>query len=149
MEHEGMVHALEEVQRLLKPDGCLIDIHPLIDEQFIEVHKGGKIVFSEPVPEYYSDDLRQAEDALAHVIQRQLFNVERSLAFDFLIYSSSVTELQIYIDEANAYDESSMDEAREVWTSELASRVEEAMRAIGEGAEVVYRERATISKLKS
>jgi hypothetical protein len=137
MEHEGMVHALEEIHRLLKRDGCMIDIHPFIDGQFIEVHQGGKIAFVEPVPEFNSEDLRQVEDALAGVVQRQLFLVERASSFDFLIYATSVAELLAYYDEANAFDESSRDEAREVWMSELASRVEEAVRAVGEGAEVV------------
>lgn len=143
-----MVHALEEIHRLLKPDGCLIDIHPFIDGQFIEVHQGGKIAFAEPVPAFNTEDLRHAENALAHVVQRQLFLVERVSSFDFLSYASSVTELQAFYDEANAFDESSRDEAREVWMSELASRVEAAMRAAGEGSEVASRERAHISKLK-
>jgi SAM-dependent methyltransferase len=29
MEHRGMVHALQEIRRLLKPRGILIDIHPV------------------------------------------------------------------------------------------------------------------------
>jgi hypothetical protein len=148
MEHEGMVHALEEIHRLLKGDGCMIDIHPFIDGQFIEVHQGEKIAFVEPVPEFNSEDLRQAEDALAGVVQRQLFLVERVSSFDFLIYASSTAELLEYYDEANAFDESSRDEVREVWMSELASKVEVVVRAVGEGAEVVYRDRAHISKLK-
>jgi len=31
MEHEGMVHALEEIHRLLKPAGTLIEIHPSLE----------------------------------------------------------------------------------------------------------------------
>jgi SAM-dependent methyltransferase len=147
MVHAGMVHALEEIHRLLKPDGCLIDIHPFIGE-FIEVHQGRKITFAEAVPAFNDEDIRQAEDALARVVQRQLFLIERAAPFDFLIYASSVVELRAYFDEANAFDESSRDEMAAAWVLELAPRVEEAMRAAGEGAEVVYHEKAKISRMK-
>jgi hypothetical protein len=147
MNHEGMVHALEEIHRLITPDGCLIDIHPFMDEEFIEVHQGGKIAFAEPVPAFNNEELLHAEDALARVVQRQIFIVERASSFDFFIYASSVAELQAYFDEVNAFDESSRDEAVKAGMSALARRVEKAARAAGEGAEVVYRNRAHIWKL--
>jgi hypothetical protein len=148
MEQEGMVHALEEIHRLLKPDGCLIDIHPFTGEWFIEVHQRGEILFSEPVPEFDQEDIRQAEDALARVVQHQLFIIENAASFDFLIYASSIVELREYYEEANAFDDSQNDEVFNEWASELAPRVEEAMRAAGVGAEVAYHEWVHITKLK-
>ncbi len=41
MERDGMVPALEEVHRLLRPSGTLIDIHPVFGTAQLEVHSGG------------------------------------------------------------------------------------------------------------
>lgn len=143
-----MVHALEEIHRLLKPDGCLVDIHPFIGEWFIEVHQRGKITFAEAVPAFDKEDIHQAEDALARVVHRQLFLIERAGSFDFLIFASSIGELLAYCDEVNAFEDDPNDGVFTVWASEMAPKVEEAMQAAGEGAEVVYREKANISRLK-
>jgi hypothetical protein len=35
MEYGGMVHALEEIHRLLKPSGRLIDIHPVAEASWL------------------------------------------------------------------------------------------------------------------
>ena len=65
MEVEGMVHALEEIQRLLKPDGCLIDIHPIREAPLIRVYQGRNLLFAESDPGYdYDADIRHAEEAL-------------------------------------------------------------------------------------
>lgn len=59
-----MVHALEEIKRLLRPDASLIDIHPLREAPIIQVHSAGGVVFAEPSSGYdYDDDLRHADDA--------------------------------------------------------------------------------------
>jgi len=86
MEYEGMVHALEEIHRLLKPDSCVIDIHPVLEAPLVKVYHGANVLFVESDPDYdYEEDLRQAEDALAQVIQRRLFVIEHSSEFDLLL----------------------------------------------------------------
>lgn len=37
MAHEGMVHALSEIRRVLVPDGILIDLRPITDRWDVEV----------------------------------------------------------------------------------------------------------------
>jgi hypothetical protein len=148
MDHGGMVHALEEIHRLLKPDGCLIDIHPVIAEWFIEVHMGRKKTFVEAIPEFDKEGILQAENALTRVIRCKLFLVERAASFDFLIYAASISELLAYCDEACAYENDSMDEGFTRWVAELAPKVEQAVKTAGKGAEVVYREKVSISRLK-
>lgn len=144
-----MVHALEEIHRLLRPDGYLIDIHPVLEAPLIEVHQGAKVVFAEPSPAYdYEEDLQQAERALAQIIQRRLFVLERSGEFDFLTYGSSIAELRDYWARAGAYDESPKDEAVTAREAELYVRVEKVMQAAGQGAEVVGHERGRIARLK-
>ena len=150
MKPEGMVHALEGIYRLLRPDGCLIAIRPVSGASLIEAHQGGRVLFAEPVPvppEEY-EVIAQAEDALAQVGQRRLFLVERGGEFDFLTYASSVTELRDLVAKANAFHEGPRDEAVVAREAELAARVEEIMRAAGEGAEVVLHDKARIARLR-
>jgi hypothetical protein len=148
MKYEGMVHALEEIHRLLRPAGSLIDIHPVLEAPLIEVYQGPQVVFAEPSPDYFGEDYRQAEHALAQVVSRGLFVIERSGEFDFLTYGSSVAELRDFMAKANAYDDSPKDESAVAAEEELYARVDELMQASGEQAEVVYHERARIARLK-
>jgi len=142
-----MVHALENIQRLLKPEGSLIDIHPFAEASLIEIHQGGKVAFAEPLPNYAVEDIQQAENALAHVIQHGMFIVERAREFDFHIYASSVAELRDFLTEAEAFANSPPDEATAAQYAELATRVEELMRMAGGGAEVAHYEKVRITRL--
>jgi hypothetical protein len=148
METAGMVHALEEIHRLLRPDGCLIDIHPYSDDAAIEVHQGKVVTFVAPVPAFSGDAIRDAENALTQVVVRRLFRRERAASFDFLTYASSVSELYAYYEEASAFDDSPGDEAFAAWAAQLAPAVEEILRAAGDGAAVAYRERAHMARLE-
>jgi len=148
MKHEGMVHALKEIHRLLRPNGTLIDIHPVLEAPLIEVSQGGRVLFAEAFPFHDYDDYRQADDALAQIVERRLFVIERSGKFDFLTYGSSVAELRDFMAKANAYDDRPKDEAVAAREAELAARVEEIMQAAGEGVEVTHHERARIARLK-
>jgi hypothetical protein len=142
-----MVHALEEVQRLLKSDGCLIDIQPLIEALLLKVYQGSTVIFVEPDPSYdYEEDLRQANAALTQVIQRGLFVIEERSEFDFLTHGSSAQELLAFWGKASADDNISEDPA-EQRIKEVYARVEEIRQAAGEGAEVALHERARILRL--
>jgi len=89
-----MVHALEEIQRLLKPEGCLIDIHPVPEAPLIKVYQGINLLFAESDPGYdYDADIRHAEDALEEIIQRGSFRIEGSDEFDLVTHGSSVGEV--------------------------------------------------------
>jgi SAM-dependent methyltransferase len=132
-----MVHALEEIHRLLKPNGYLIEIHPILDTPLVKVHNESIVLFVGPYPGYdYEEDLRQAENAIQQIVQRGLFVIERSIEFKFLTYGSSITELQ------DLWGEPA--EARE---AELYAQVEEVMQAAGQGAKVALHEKARISRL--
>jgi hypothetical protein len=148
MEQVGMVHALEEIQRLLAMDGCLIDIHPVAEAPFIKVFQGGSAMFVESDPGYdYEQGLLQAEDAIAQVVQRGLFVIEGSSEFDLITYASSGRELQDYWEKYGAYIDDPKDAAVEARIVETFARVEEVMRRIEKGAEVATHERARITRL--
>jgi hypothetical protein len=143
-----MVHALEEIQRLLKPNGCLIDIHPVREAPLIKVYRGSSVLFVGTDPGYdYDEDIQQAEAALAQIVQRGLFVIEGSSKFDLTTYASSVAELQEFFAMVGAYDDDPKDDAMEAQRTALYARVEEIMQAAGGDAEIAYHERAHITRL--
>jgi hypothetical protein len=142
-----MVHALQEVQRLLKSDGRLIDIQPLIEAPLLKIYQGNSVIFVEPDPSYdYEEDLRQADAALTQVIQRGPFVIEERSEFDFLTHGSSAQELLAFWGRASVDDDISEDPA-EQRIKEVYARVEEIRQAAGQGAEVALHERARILRL--
>jgi hypothetical protein len=144
-----MVHALEEVQRLLKSDGRLIDIQPLMEAPFLKVYQASSVVFVEPDPSYdYEEDIRQADAALTKVIQRGLFVIEERIEFDFLTHGLSAQELLAFWCKANADDNISEEDPAEQHIKEVYARVEEIRQSARQGAEVVLHERARILRLK-
>ncbi|HEY6074870.1 MAG TPA: hypothetical protein VIV15_16190, partial [Anaerolineales bacterium] len=85
-----MVHALEEIHRLLKPAGVLIDLHPVVESLPIEVHQGEKIDLAGFVTvRQWCIDYQQADHALAEIVQRGLFAIEREGTFDSFTYYDS------------------------------------------------------------
>jgi hypothetical protein len=148
MKYEGMVHALEEIHRLLKPDGLCLDIHPIPEGYLIKVLQGETILFAEPRRETCSEDVIQAQQAIAQVVERGLFKIERSDEYDVLTYASSVRELRAYWDEQNSYDDRPADEAVIAREENLYDQVEEIMRNSGESSKVAIHEKAVIARLK-
>ncbi|MEX2556324.1 MAG: hypothetical protein WEB06_11900 [Actinomycetota bacterium] len=146
-----MVHALEEIHRLLKPTGRLFDIHPVSESMPVEIHRGGRIV---PVGELsvrqWCTDFQQADDSLTEVTQRGLFIVEDEGVFESPTYYGSVEEMRTALRgsiDRFARDAESADEAtRRV--EELAARSEELMRVALDPAELVARERTHIRRLR-
>lgn len=142
-----MVHILEETRRLLKLDGVLVNILPHPEGYFIEVHHEGRVLFSERKRETLSEAVLRAEAAINRVLDRGLFVIDQKDEFDFLTYGSSVSEIRAYWEEQNAYEEEPKPEdilAREEY---LYAQVEEILDELGEGAEVVFRERVRIARL--
>jgi hypothetical protein len=151
MEYGSMVHALEEIHRLLKPTGTLIDIHPVAESLPIELHQAEKIelVGSFSVRQWCID-YQEADEALAEIARRGLFAVEREAEFDLLTHYPSVEEMRI--EQINAIAEFARD-AQSTGEGvsrieELAVRAEELMQSSASGAELIIRERAHISRLK-
>jgi hypothetical protein len=148
MAHEGMVHALEQIHRLLRPDGELIDIHPIPEGYLIKAIQADRIMFSERRRHTCSHDVLHAERALADVIERNLFAVDRRAEFDFLTYASSVQEMRAYLEEVNTFDDEQEDEIILAREETLYAQVEEILLKSGAGAEVAIHERVRIAKLR-
>ena len=142
-----MVHALEETRRLLKLDGVLVNILPHPEGYFIEVHQDGRVLFSERKRETLSEAVLRAEAAIKRVLDRGLFVIDQKDEFGFATYGSSVSEIRAYWEEQNAYEDEP--KAKDILAREeyLYAQVEEILDELGEGAEVVFRERVRIARL--
>lgn len=143
-----MVHALEDIHRLLKSGGILIDIHPEPEGAIIKALQGDRILFSERKRENCSEDVLSAENALTEVVERKLFSVDRRAEFDFLTYASSVSELRAYWDEQNEYEDKPKDEAAIKREEDLYGQVEQIMQASRAEVAVAMYERVRITRLR-
>jgi SAM-dependent methyltransferase len=151
MEHEGMVHALEEIHRLLKPACTLIEIHPSVDPPpFVEVMSNGRLSFAEGDPVFdYEDDLRQADAAVAAVLDRGVFVLDDRRGFELRTHAASVKELRDHWALVSAYDPEEPEETLMRRRDEMYGRARAALDAGSSGAEVIYVEPATMSRLTS
>ena len=143
-----MVHALEEIKRLLKLDGCLIDIHPVRVAPLIKVHQGKDLLFVESDPGYdYDESLKHAEGALEQVVRRGLYLIEGKDEFELVTFASSITEMRDYWAAYGAYDDEPKDAASTMQQNEVYAKADEIMQSASE-AEITYHERARITRLK-
>jgi hypothetical protein len=147
MEPEGMVHALEEIHRVTRPAGTLIEIHPALEFPFVEVRSKGELPFSEDDPGFdYEEDSRLAEAAVATVVSRGVFVLEESRRFELRTHASSLKELRDHWAVADAYDPEEKEETLARRAEEMYARAHEVLER-WPGAELVYVEPATMSRL--
>ena len=95
-----MVHALEQIHDLLKPEGHLIDIHPSGEPaEFVRLLDEWERLFGylQETDDYI--EYRQADEALETAVSRGLFLVEKSGEFDFHTYADSFDSLKTFLDE--------------------------------------------------
>ena len=143
-----MVHALDEIRRLLKSDGCLIDIHPVRKAPLIKIHRGSDVLFAESDPGYdYDEGLRHADDALDQVIQRGSFLVEGKSEFELVTHAASVAEMRDYWAKYGAFDDEPKDVVMTAQQDDMYARADEIMQNASE-PEITYHERARIARLK-
>ena len=76
-----MVHALEEVHRVLKPNGVMIDLRPALRQRRVGVLDGGEIQWLGRTHEQFDED-RAANCAMAEVLRAGLFRRKSLTAFD-------------------------------------------------------------------
>ena len=146
-----MVHALEEIHRLLKPGGFLIDIHPVAEDSSIEIHQNGKIdLVGHLHVHQWCVDFEEADKALAEIIRRGIYAVEQKGIFDTLTYYDSATEMGTALKQSiYKFVREGVPVDEEVSQVEmLVARTEELIQAAGSGAVLVSRERDHISRLR-
>jgi len=96
-----MVHALSEIQRVLAPDGILIDLRPLGGSWPIEVASAREIKEAGRVTdlEIGLEDDRAANETMAQAEAQGLFVREREELFPFFYYWDSPNEMKKNIDD--------------------------------------------------
>ena len=135
-----MVHALEKIHQLLEPNGRLIDIHPTGDPPPIGVRIGQQTIAVGWMNE--TDDFieyAQASEALAQVVRRGLFVVEREGTFEFVSYADSVSEWREYL--AKEWKDAILDAA-------AAAKAEELLSVPESDRELILREQVRIARLR-
>jgi hypothetical protein len=100
MEHAGMVHALDEIRRTLKPNGILIDLRPVQDHWTIEVASQKEIQVAgrlTDVPDGQEDDAA-AFRAMRAVESKGWFTKAREEEFAFFYYWDTPSEMKEFVD---------------------------------------------------
>jgi hypothetical protein len=151
MEYGGMVHALEDIHRLLKPNGALIDIHPVSEPSSIEIHQAGKVDLVGLLSvRQWCFEFERADIALAEITQRGMFILERKALFDLPTHYASAAELGTDLKESIEIFARDAQAAIEPLphVEALTVRAEELMRAASSDAELIVHERTHISRLR-
>ena len=121
MTHEGMVHALGEIRRVLVRDGILIDLRPLLAHAPLEVVSASETRLAGTVDQLPEDRAGDdaADRALTHAEKQNWFIKEREEFFPFNYYWDSPKETQEYLEEEWSNSVTVMEEvwrsARSVW----------------------------------
>lgn len=142
-----MVHALEEIRRLLKPEGYLIDIHPILDGM-IKILQQGDLLFTGTDPGYDTDgSLIHADKALKDVVQRGLYLIEgKEEEVEVITYASSAGELQDYWAKYEAYNHEPKDDVIVARQNDMYAKADEIMKD-APLAEISYHERVRVTRL--
>jgi hypothetical protein len=96
-----MVHALNEVRRVLAKDGLLIDRRPMLDRWPVEIsslHSVQEAGRATDLREPIADD-QAANDAMQESLQRGWLVRERQETFSFFYYWDTPNEMQEYIND--------------------------------------------------
>jgi hypothetical protein len=130
-----MVDALRRAHRMLKPDGCVVDLHPSATRAQVEA--GSR---STGYVEAGDAPLRHAAAgvALATAIQEGLLVVDREVVFDFYTYGDSIEELRDYVVEN--WREGQIDDA-------TVERTRRMLRDAAPGTRPRLRERVHLTRL--
>ena len=145
-----MVHALEEIHRLLKPAGTLIEIHPV---RRCPAVRGGEV---ERVAVVLRSAIRCSTTRTTFatptrrwraVLDRGVFVLDDRRGFELRTYAASVKELRDHWALVGAYDPEEPEETLVRRRDEMYARAEAALDAGPGMAEVVYVEPAQMSRL--
>ena len=93
-----MVHALTEAQRVLKPNGILIDLRPALKHRHAGLGEGVNFQPLGVMREDFTDD-RAANRAVAHVLREGLFRRESQTEFDLDRAMDSLDDFREWLDD--------------------------------------------------
>ncbi len=135
-----MVHALETIYLLLKPDGILLDIHPTNEPAALAVRLREQIIPAGWINE--SNDYVEyewADEALQRVVDGGQFKLERTDTFDFIWHADSIADLRAYL--AEEWKDASIDDV-------TAMRAEELLKLPVHDKEILVNEAIRIARYR-
>ena len=135
-----MVHALETIQQLLKPNGILLDIHPTNEPAAIAVRLREQIIPAGWIDE--SDDYVEyewADEALQRMVDNQPFMLERVGTFEFMWHADSMNDLRAYL--AEEWKDAIIDDV-------TAMRIEELLKLPLHDKEILVSEAIRIARYR-
>jgi len=96
-----MVHALEEIRRVLIQDGILLDLHPVAERWPIEIVRGNDTLVTGRITDLPSalDDDRAADVAIEEAIRRGWFIRKKKVFFEYNEYWDNPDELIEHVTE--------------------------------------------------
>jgi hypothetical protein len=100
MEHESMVHALDEIRRTLKKNGVLIDLRPVSSNWSVEVSSSTGYQLAGRLndqPVGLADD-EAAFDAMRDVEARRWYIKEKEEEFHFFYYWDTPSEMKEFME---------------------------------------------------
>ena len=123
MPHEGMVHALQEIHRTLKPNGILIDLRPVEQNWAVEIVTAAEqktAGWLTDMPLGIADDAA-AFRAIAEAESRGWFVKEREEEFSFFYYFDTPSEMKEFMDDEwedfEKIDDATYQKTRSLWAS--------------------------------
>jgi hypothetical protein len=140
MERAGMVHALEKISLLLKPDGLLLDIHPTNEMAAMAVRLREQIIPAGWLNE--SDDYVEyewADEALQRVVDDRRFVLERVGTFEFVWHADTLSDLRAYL--AEEWKDAIIDDM-------TAMRIEELLKLPVRDKEILVSEAIRITRYR-
>ena len=140
MERTGMVHALEKIQRLLKPGGILLDIHPTNDPAAVAVRLREQIIPAGWIAE--SDDYVEyewADAALQNMTDNRHCTLDRVGTFEFIWHADSMNDLRTYL--AEEWKDAIIDDV-------TAMRIEELLKLPVHDKEILVSEAIRIARYR-
>lgn len=143
-----MVHALEEIHRLLRPDGRLVDIRPYAEPSIVEVITGDQILFAEPKREHDHEGVLASDRAMEEILKRKTFSVKHARDFKFFSYGSSAAEIREFWDRYNDYDPVPKENDQLAFEDKVYARAEQVRKKSSKDAEIAIHERVRIARLQ-
>ena len=136
-----MVHALEKCHTLLKPGGCLVDIHALTNPPLFEIQSEDGLINAGPLLDSSNfERYRQAFEAIETVADSHLFSLDFKKSAGYQIHIDSYKSFQDWL--ADQWD-----------TSYLSKKTEEmiksAMSESGGAAEIIVSKNAQVTVLRA
>ena len=134
-----MVHALNEIRRVLTSGGYLIDLRPFIAKPPIEIISGNKIIpagfvdDSQDIPDYLA-----ANDAVEYMTANGLLSHEQSATFELYTYWDTITEFKTYMDTGTT----------SILPPETLATVEQRLSRLGSTARIRERLNMTIARYR-